>query len=205
MDATGQQLRATAGGAWDPFLVGPDGSLYVGTGNPYLSQQQAQSAPSRELYTDSLLKLSQATGQLEWYYQAFPDDFHDWDLQISPILTTAAGRSIVLAAGKGGYVFVLDPTSGALLWKTAVGTHNGHDEDDELALGGQLHLATPYTLYPGEVGGIETNMAAPGGGGFVPVVALAPTSPEPPTVLRTPNRLPATRRVTASHVPPGKQ
>ena len=133
VDKTGQGLKSTAGGAWDPLLVGPDGSIYAGTGNPYLSQQQAQSNPSRELYTDSLVKLRQTSGRLEWYYQAFPDDFHDWDLQASPILTAAAGRSIVLASGKGGYVFALDPSTGALVWKTAVGLHNGHDDDDELA------------------------------------------------------------------------
>ncbi len=141
----------------------------MGTGNPYLSQQQAQSNPSRELYTDSLVKLSQASGQLQWYHQAFPDDFHDWDLQISPILTTAAGRSIVLAAGKGGYVFALAPASGALLWKTAVGIHNGHDQDGELALEGKLQLTPPYTLFPGEAGGVETNMATVDGVVYVPV------------------------------------
>jgi glucose dehydrogenase len=47
--------------------------------------------PSCELYTDSVVKLSQATGRAEWYYQAFPDDFHDRDLQISPVLTVVAG------------------------------------------------------------------------------------------------------------------
>jgi outer membrane protein assembly factor BamB len=204
-DSAGRQLKATAGGAWDPFLIGPDGSIYVGTGNPYLSEQQAQSAPSRELYTDSIVKLSQATGQVQWYYQAFPDDFHDWDLQISPILTAAAGRSIVLAAGKGGYVFALDPTSGALLWKTAVGTHNGHDQDDELALEGNLHLATPYTLYPGEVGGVETNMAAADGVVYVPVVDLGTTFTDPTKVLGTANILQATGEMVALDVATGKQ
>jgi outer membrane protein assembly factor BamB len=204
-DSTGRQLKATAGGAWDPFLIGPDGSIYVGTGNPYLSQQQAQSAPSRELYTDSLLKLSQATGQLEWYYQAFPEDFHDWDLQISPILATAAGRSIVLAAGKGGYVFALDPTSRGLLWKTAVGVHNGHDQDDELALEGKLQLKTPYTLYPGEVGGVETNMAAADGVVYVPVVNLATTYTDPTKVLGSANVLQGTGEMVALDVATGKQ
>jgi outer membrane protein assembly factor BamB len=204
-DTTGQQLKATAGGAWDPFLIGPDGSIYVGTGNPYLSQEEAQSAPSRELYTDSLVKLSQATGELQWYYQAFPDDFHDWDLQISPILTAEAGRSIVLAAGKGGYVFALDPTSGALLWKTAVGTHNGHDQDDELALEGKLHLSTPYLVYPGEVGGVETNMAAADGVVYVPVVDLGSTYTDPKVVLGTANVLQATGEMVALDVATGKQ
>ena len=204
-DQTGQQLKATAGGAWDPFLIGPDGSLYAGTGNPYLSEQQAQATPSRELYTDSVVKLSQATGRVEWYYQAFPDDFHDWDLQISPVLTVVAGRSMVLAAGKGGYVFALDPASGGLLWKTAVGTHNGHDQDDELALEGKLQLQTPYTLYPGEAGGVETNMAVADGVAYVPVVDLGTTYTTPTVVVGTSNFLGAKGEMVALDLATGRQ
>jgi outer membrane protein assembly factor BamB len=175
VDKVGQQLKATAGGAWDAMLIGPDNSVYAGIGNPYLSLQEAQATPSRELYTDSIVKLNQTTGQLEWYYQAFPNDFHDWDLQISPIFTTVAGRPVVLAAGKGGVVFAFDAASGQLLWKTSVGIHNGHDNDDQLALDGTLHLQTPYTLEPGEAGGVETNMAAANGVVYVPVDNLPET------------------------------
>src|SRR5260370_2851188 len=112
-----QELKAAAGGAWDAVLIGPDNSVYAGIGIPYLSLQEAQATPSRELYTDSIVKLNQTTGQLEWYYQAFPDDFHDWDLQISPIYTTVAGRPVVLAAGKGRLLFAFDPVTGHLLSK----------------------------------------------------------------------------------------
>ncbi len=171
-DKTGQQLTATAGGAWDAVMIGPDNSVYAGIGNPYLSQQEAQTTPSRELYTDSIVKLDQATGKLDWYYQAFPNDFHDWDLQVSPIYSAAGGHPVVLAAGKGGFVFAFDPSSGTLLWKTAVGIHNGHDQDDQLALDGKLQLTPPYSLYPGEAGGVETNMAAADGMVYVPVVDL---------------------------------
>ena len=205
IDPTGQRLAATAGGAWDPFLIGPDGSIYAGTGNPYLSQQEAQTTPSRELYTDSLVKLSQDTGRLERYYQAFADDFHDWDLQISPILTTLAGRSIVLAAGKGGYVFALDPASGGLLWKTAVGMHNGHDQDDELALEGKLQLATPYTVYPGEAGGVETNMSVADGVAYVPVVDLGATISAPTVRVGTVPVLQANGEMVALDVATGRQ
>lgn len=204
-DKTGQQLKATAGGAWDPFLIGPDGSIYVGTGNPYLSQQQAQSTPSPELYTDSIVKLSQATGQLDWYYQAFPDDFHDWDLQVSPILTEIAGRSIVLASGKGGYVFAFDSSTGALLWKTSVGTHNGHDQDDELALEGKLQLQPPYTLLPGEVGGVETNMAVADGVAYVPVVELGTTYAKPTQVIGSINVLQGSGEMVALDLATGRQ
>jgi hypothetical protein len=36
-------------------------------------------------------------------------------------------------------------TSGALLWKTPVGEHNGHDNDSLLALSHQITLKFPYT------------------------------------------------------------
>src|SRR5262249_45472280 len=77
-DPVGRKIGALgAGGAWNAFLIGPDNSVYAGIGNPYLTQFQAQTMPSRELYTDSIVKLDQATGKLAWYYQASPDDFHD--------------------------------------------------------------------------------------------------------------------------------
>jgi glucose dehydrogenase len=204
-DKTGRQLPSTAGGAWDAFLIGPDRSVYAGIGNPYLSQQQAQSTPSRELYTDSIVKLSQATGKLEWYYQAFPDDFHDWDLQISPIYTAAAGHPVVLAAGKGGFVFAFDPTSGTLLWKTAVGIHNGHDRDDQLALAGKLHLKTPYMLYPGEAGGVETNMAAADGVVYVPVVNLPVTYENTKVPVGTANFAQGSGEMVAIDIATGKR
>jgi outer membrane protein assembly factor BamB len=205
VDPVGQKLAATAGGAWDPVLIGPDNSLYVGTGNPYLSLQQAQKTPSRELYTDSIVKLSQATGKLEWYYQAFPDDFHDWDLQISPIYTTTAGgRPVVLAAGKGGYVFAFDAASGQLLWKTSVGIHNGHDDDDQQALEGTLQLSAPYTLLPGEAGGVETNMAAADGVVYVPVVNVSTTYASATSSTGTPDFTKGTGDLVALDLATGK-
>jgi len=204
VDKVGQQLKATAGGAWDAMLIGPDNSVYAGIGNPYLSLQEAQATPSRELYTDSIVKLNQTTGQLEWYYQAFPNDFHDWDLQISPIYTTVAGRPVVLAAGKGGFVFAFDAVSGQLLWKTAVGIHNGHDDDDQLALNGTLHLQAPYTLEPGEVGGVETNMAAADGVVYVPVDNLPETFATATARVGTSNFLQGKGEMVAIDIATGK-
>jgi outer membrane protein assembly factor BamB len=205
VDSVGQQLAATAGGAWDAVLIGPDNSIYVGTGNPYLSLQEAQTTHSRELYTDSIVKLSQATGKLEWYFQAFPDDFHDWDLQISPIYTTtASGRLVVLAAGKGGFVFAFDAASGQLLWKTAVGIHNGHDNDDQQALEGTLQVTAPYTLYPGEVGGVETNMSAADGVVYVPVVNVPTTYTSETSPTGTPDFTNGSGGVVALDLATGK-
>ena len=205
VDPVGQKLAATAGGAWDPVLIGPDNSLYVGTGNPYLTLQQAEKTPSRELYTDSIVKLNQSTGKLEWYYQAFPDDFHDWDLQISPIYTTTAGgRPVVVAAGKGGVVFAFDAASGQLLWKTSVGTHNGHDNDDQQALEGTLQMTAPYTLLPGEAGGVETDMAAADGVVYVPVVNVATTYASATSSTGTPDFTTGTGDLVALDLATGK-
>jgi len=204
IDPVGRHLPIPSGGAWDAVLIGPDHSLYVGIGNPYLSLQDAVTTPSREVYTDSLVKLDQATGKVEWYYQAFPNDFHDWDLQISPIYTVAAGRPVVLAAGKGGFVFAFDPASGKLLWKTSVGVHNGHDDDGELALAGKLHLTPPYTVEPGEVGGVETNMAAADGVAYVPVVNAATTYASATARVGTPAIATATGEMVAINIATGK-
>jgi outer membrane protein assembly factor BamB len=204
VDKVGQQLKTTAGGAWDAMLIGPDNSVYAGTGNPYLSLQEAQTTPSRELYTDSIVKLNQTTGKLEWYYQAFPDDFHDWDLQISPIYTTIARRPVVLAAGKGGVVFAFDAVSGQLLWKTSVGIHNGHDDDDQLALNGTLNLQVPYTLEPGEIGGVETNMAAADGVVYVPVDDLPETFTTATEPIGTSNFLQGKGEMVAIDIATGK-
>ena len=203
-DKIGQQLKSTAGGAWDAVLIGSDESVYAGIGNPYLSQQQAQTNPSRELYTDSIVKLDQGTGKLEWYYQAFPDDFHDWDLQVSPIYAAAGGHPVVLASGKGGVVLAVDPTSGALLWKTPVGIHNGHDQDDQLALDGKLKLTLPYSIYPGQAGGVETNMAVADGVAYVPVVDLPWTYTSATQVIGTVKFLQGTGEMVALDLGTGK-
>jgi outer membrane protein assembly factor BamB len=204
-DKIGQKLSTPAGGAWDAFMIGPDNSVYAGLGNPYLSLQQAQTTPSRQLYTDSIVKLNQATGKLEWYYQAFPDDFHDWDLQVSPVYAEVSGQPVVLAAGKGGIVFAFDPASGRLMWSTAVGIHNGHDLDDQLALEGKLQLKTPYTLSPGEAGGVETNMAAADGVVYVPVVDLPTTYAKATQVVGTANFLAGTGEMVAIAIATGQQ
>ena len=70
-----QALGVGSGGAWEPPLVGSDGSVTFGTGNPYQTIGEAIAHPSRQLYTDSAVNLDAATGKLRWYYQAVPDDF----------------------------------------------------------------------------------------------------------------------------------
>jgi outer membrane protein assembly factor BamB len=172
IDPLGEKI--IGGGAWNPPAISPGGTVYFGFGNMYQPAAVALAHPGKRLYTDSLVALDGDTGRLDWYFQAVPDDFHDWDLQVSPIYTQAGGRPIILAAGKMGFVYAVDPTTGALVWKTKVGAHNGHDEDGERALQHDLKPPRfPVTVEPGIVGGVETNMAVADGVAYVPVANLA--------------------------------
>jgi glucose dehydrogenase len=165
-------LGLGSGGAWEPPLVGSDGSVTFGIGNPYQSIGQAIAHPSRQLYTDSAVNLDAATGKLRWYYQAVPDDFQDHDLQASPVSADVHGVPVIIASGKVGYVYALNARSGALLWKTPVGAHNGHDNDSLLALSHQVTVKFPYTIEPGALGGILSDMAVAGSSVYAATIDL---------------------------------
>ena len=166
-------LGVGSGGAWETPLVSADGSsVTFGTGNPYQSIGEAISHPSRQLYTDSEVNLSAATGKLNWYYQAVPNDFKDYDMQLSPIAATIDGTPAIIGGGKMGYVYAFNASSGALLWKTPVGAHNGHDDDSQLLLSHQLSIKLPYTFEPGGFGGILTNMAVADGSVYLATIDL---------------------------------
>lgn len=156
-----ESLGLGAGGAWETPLVNTNGTVTFGIGNPYQSVGNAYSEPAKLLYSDSDVTLDAATGKLRWYYQAVPDDFKDYDMQASPISATEDGTPVVIGGGKMGYVYEMNAASGALLWKTPVGVHNGHDNQslDALKAKGKLKLKLPFTFLPGAFGGIVTNMA----------------------------------------------
>jgi alcohol dehydrogenase (cytochrome c) len=165
-----QALGVGSGGAWEPPLVGSDGSVTFGIGNPYQSIGSAIAHPSRQLYTDSEVNLDAATGKLRWYYQAVPNDFKDYDLQASPVAASIGGAPVIITGGKMGYVYALNARSGALVWKTPVGEHNGHDNDSLLALAHKLTIKLPYTILPGSLGGVLSNMAVAGGSVYVATI-----------------------------------
>jgi outer membrane protein assembly factor BamB len=133
-----------------------------GIGNPYQSPASAIAHPFAQPYTDSDVSLDAATGKLRWYYQGVPDDFKDYDMQASPISASANGVSVVIGSGKMGYVYEMNAHTGKLIWKTPVGKHNGHDNDSLRALQHRSKLKAPYTILPGSLGGVLTNLALAG-------------------------------------------
>ncbi len=175
-DSSVTSVGAGAGGAWETPLVGTDGSVTFGIGNPYQTAAGAIAHPSSLLYTDSDVNLNAATGKLRWYYQGVPNDFKDYDMQASPISGNVHGVPVVIGGGKMGYVYEMNAATGALLWKTPVGVHNGHDDDSLKALEHKLTLKAPYTILPGSFGGILTNMAVDDDTVYVTTIDLSITA-----------------------------
>ena len=166
-------LGLGSGGAWQTPLVGSDGSVTFGIGNPYQSIGEAITHPTRQLYTDSELNLDAATGKLRWYYQAVPNDFKDHDLQASPIAATVGGVPAIIGGGKIGIVYAMNASTGALLWKTPVGAHNGTDDAWLLLLEHKLTIKLPYTWEPGSLGGVLTNLAVADGSVYAAAINVA--------------------------------
>ena len=161
-----------SGGIWYQPAIDDEGGLYYGIANGYYSYKSAKSTQNERLYTDSVVKLD-GDGNLDWYMQGVVNDFYDWDMQLPPMLATLDGRDVVISSGKMGYVYVTDADSGKLLWKQAVGMHNGHDSDSQKQLDGTLSLSPPFDVLPGPYGGTETPMAIDDGVIYAAVVNMA--------------------------------
>jgi outer membrane protein assembly factor BamB len=79
---------------------------------------------------------------------------------------------VVIGSGKMGIVYAMNASTGALLWKTPVGEHNGTDDDGLLLLEHKITLTAPYTIAPGPLGGVLSNMAVAGGTVYVATINL---------------------------------
>jgi glucose dehydrogenase len=177
----GKPAINSGGGLWDPPSFDSQGNLYIGIANPGPIGQSGlpkgypwgTSRPGPDLYTDSVVKLS-PQGKLLWYYQLTPHDLFDWDLQNSPVLTTAHGQQVVIDGGKAGILIELSAKTGKLLWKLPVGVHSGPANAGLLT-----EHATPATvtsllpakfeLEPGVFGGVESQLATNGSTVFAAV------------------------------------
>ncbi len=109
------------GGVYSSFALDTEtGSLYSPTGNPG-PDFVASYRPGDNLYTSSVIMLDARTGTLRGHHQLVKNDFHDWDLAASPILfTSKAGRKMVAAAGKNGYLYGLDRDLKNVLYQVPV-------------------------------------------------------------------------------------
>jgi alcohol dehydrogenase (cytochrome c) len=101
-------------GSYDPGLE----LVYLGVGNPS-PDYDGSGRPGDNLYTNSVVALRAATGELAWHFQFTPHDTHDYDAVQVPALVdaTIAGtpRKLLLFANKNGFYYVLDRTNGRFI------------------------------------------------------------------------------------------
>lgn len=97
----------TGGATWTSYTIDPAaGLLYIPVGNA-APDFDIKARPGLNLYTDSVVILDAKTGVFKEYYQVTPNDFHDWDLAATPsLIKTAAGKNLIIAAGKDHERFV---------------------------------------------------------------------------------------------------
>jgi glucose dehydrogenase len=175
-DLWGDSERNSGGGAWYPPLIDVKRDrTYWGTGNPgpfpgTSDFPAGSSRPGANLYTDSLLALDRAGGELKWFHQERTHDLFDWDFQNAPmridIELQGAMRELVIGSGKTGTVVAFDPDTGERVWRAKVGRH----ENDELDA---LPTDQKVRVFPGALGGVLTATAYADGVIYAPVVDMA--------------------------------
>ena len=162
----------SGGGLWYPPAVDSQGRVFLSVANPaplYGTPKfpNGSSRPGPDLYTDSLVALDGQTGKLLWFRQAIAHDVRDYDLMIPAILTTAtvqgAPTEIVLVAGKMGKAYAYRADNGKRLWTLSVGKH----QNDTGPLPRKV-----VSVFPGDLGGVETPMALAANRLFVPWLNL---------------------------------
>jgi PQQ-dependent dehydrogenase (methanol/ethanol family) len=114
--------RLGGGSIWTtPAIDTVSRTLYFGTGNP-APQMDDLTRPGDNLHTSSIIALDADTGRLRWGYQLVPHDRWGYDAASPPLLIEVehGGRKVpaVAAAGKTGWVYVLDRRTGELLLRS---------------------------------------------------------------------------------------
>jgi PQQ-dependent dehydrogenase (methanol/ethanol family) len=108
-----ESWRTGGGPVWaQPAYDAASGTLYVNVGNPAPSND-GRRRPGDNLYTTSVVALDVATGKLRWYFQTVPHDEWDADLANPPVLVRGTDRTLLLAAAKTGWVYMIDAATGA--------------------------------------------------------------------------------------------
>jgi alcohol dehydrogenase (cytochrome c) len=157
---SGDSWKRGCAATWGGATIDTDThTLYLNVGNPcpdFLGTVRK----GDNLYSDSMvaLDISGTTPKLIWYHQFIPNDTHDWDPPMQPILATAklngAETKVVATGDKAGNFWILDAATGKLVDHTMASFQKGHNTAPSL----EGNYACPNTL-----GGIEYQ-----GGAFDP-------------------------------------
>jgi PQQ-dependent dehydrogenase (methanol/ethanol family) len=106
------------GGVWmTPAYDKASNSLFVTVGNPS-PDLDGSVRPGDNLYTDAVVAIDATSGKTKWYYQTVPHDVWDLDAVSPPVVTKLGGKTVVVHAGKTGWMYILDAATGKLIRKS---------------------------------------------------------------------------------------
>jgi quinoprotein glucose dehydrogenase len=113
------------GGAnpWGGFTLDEErGWVFAATGSATGGIHGSGGArPGKNLFSNSVLAIDAATGELQWHFQTIHHDIWDYDIGPPPMLATITDedgekRDVVVQTGKQGAVFVFDRDTGESLF-----------------------------------------------------------------------------------------
>jgi alcohol dehydrogenase (cytochrome c) len=149
-------------GSYDPDL----NQVYWGVGNPH-PDYDGDARPGDNLYSDSVVALDPASGQLKWHYQFTPHDMWDYDGVNEMVLVDLRvdGRSVkgLLHADRNGYFYALDRSNGHFLFAkpfVRVTWNKGFQDGRPMADPKATPTLKGATVCPGAAGGKEWNPMA---------------------------------------------
>ena len=109
------------GTAWDSFSFDPElNLLYIGTGNgaPW-SRDLRSPGGGDNLFLCSIVAVNPDDGEYVWHYQPVPAENWDYNcvqqMTLTELEIEGKQRKVLMQAGKNGFFYVLDRTSGELL------------------------------------------------------------------------------------------
>jgi alcohol dehydrogenase (cytochrome c) len=149
-------------GSYDPDL----NQVYWGVGNPN-PDYDGDARPGDNLYSDSVVALDPASGQLKWHYQFTPHDTWDYDGVNEMVLADLRvdGQIVkgLLHADRNGYFYALDRTNGHFLFAKPfvhVTWNKGFKDGRPIVDPKAIPTLKGATVCPGAAGGKEWNPMA---------------------------------------------
>ena len=118
--------------SWIPGSYDPETNLtYWSTSQAKPWARVSRKTDGDALYTNSVLALDPATGELAWYFQFVPGETHDLDDVFESVLIDHRGRKSLFKMGKHGILWELDRATGAFVAAHDLGYQNVLDVDPQ--------------------------------------------------------------------------
>lgn len=150
-------VRAGSANAWAPLSVDEERDLVFLPTSSASPDHYGGRRPGDNLYSDSVVALRGATGELVWYFQVVHHDLWDYDVATQPSLITYRqgpedpGTPAVVVGSKTGHVFVLDRETGEPLIPVEEGPAPGDGAPGEWLSSTQPVPTAPPSLVSGRM------------------------------------------------------